>query len=88
MRVNVKSILVTNTHAANSATVLLDWYNVGSSTQRTMLKNVSLPVAGILQITDSLWLEPKDYIIASADAADSITLTLMLELIPVQLTIN
>lgn len=88
LRANVKSVLVTNILTTGTATVLLDWYTFSSSTQFTLMKNVELPLAGLIQITDALWLEPKDYIIGSSGANTSVTITLMLELVSTKLTIN
>jgi|VirMetMinimDraft_7_1064189.scaffolds.fasta_scaffold08724_7 hypothetical protein len=73
----IKSVLISNTTAA-LAKVSLDWYDSATTTYYTICKDVAMFGNGIIQLEDSLWLQPDDLIRGLANVA-GVTISIYVE---------
>lgn len=71
----ITSILITNL-TGSARTISLDWYESASTTFYPILEQTQVPANGIIQITDSLWLNRGDTIRGLASAAASINVSI------------
>ena len=74
----IRSILITNT-TSSLQTVSMDWYDDSESAYHTMLEQTEIPANGIVQLTDSLWLDREDKIRALAGSGSAIELSIFVQ---------
>jgi hypothetical protein len=71
---NVDSIIVSNA-SASTVTFSLDWYNSDTTTYFTIAEQVVMYPNSILQLTESLILQPNDTLRGLASVANVITVS-------------
>lgn len=74
----VKSIYISN-HSASNLTFSLDWYNSATTTYYTMAETTKLLPNGLVQITESLWLQKGDKIRGLCSSSNNVTVTIQVE---------
>lgn len=74
----VRSILISNT-TSSLQTVSIDWYDDSETAYHTVLEQTEIPANGVLQLTDSLWLDKEDKIRALAGAGSAIELSIFVQ---------
>jgi hypothetical protein len=74
----IKSIYIAN-HSASELTFSLDWYDSVNTTYYTMAENTKLLSNGLVQITESLWLQKNDKLRGLCSSSNNVTVTIQVE---------
>ena len=74
----IKSIYISN-HSASELTFSLDWYDSVNTTYYTMAENTKLLANGLIQITESLWLQKNDKLRGLCSSNNNVTVTIQVE---------
>src|SRR5210317_2080004 len=74
----VKSIYIAN-NTSNQVTFSMDWYDSASTTYYTIAETTKLIANGLIQITDSLWLQQADKLRGLCSVDNAVTITIKTE---------
>jgi hypothetical protein len=71
----VLSIFITNT-TSSAKTVSIDWYDASEDSYHTLFEQAPIIANGVVQLTETLWLDSTDKIRALASANSAIEVSI------------
>ena len=74
----IKSIYIAN-NTSNQLTFSLDWYDSVNTTYYTLAETTKLLANGLIQITESLWLQKNDKLRGLCSSDNNVTVTIQVE---------